>query len=101
MDLRKCSLLMRRLSVGAVFALSALLAGCVVETADPVDDLGEEVAEAESQLDPYAQEKDVTPGEDKKDPDPNPWRWTEESDPGPHPDSLVEHVPSKGHGNDE
>ena len=98
------ALLMRGAAAGAIVALSAMLTGCVVDTADAGD--GEDIAESASELDhvatPGGGVEEAT-GDDQKDPDPVPWRphVQESDDPNPDPDSVAQSIATPGSGNND
>lgn len=88
-------------------AATALMAGCVVESADSIPDPNEVIAEAESLLDesdsPAAPESPSVVDAPIMDPDPDPWRPInmQNSDPT-DPDCLkATHTPSPSGGHDE
>jgi predicted small secreted protein len=97
----KMALLMRGPAAGAIVALSAMLTGCVVDTADAGD--GEDIAETASDLDLVIHPggggvpEEIT-GEPQQDPDPVPWRphVRGQDDPNPDPDHVPQSIPTPG-----
>lgn len=100
------ALLIRGAAAGAIVALSAMLVGCVVDTADQGD--GEDVEESASELDQVTVSggglgEEIT-GDPQEDPDPVPWRPEIRQNDDPDPDPNLVHpinaTPGTGNHND-
>ena len=102
------ALLIRGAAAGAIVALSAMLTGCVVDTADPGDalDVAEDVAESTDELEQVGAPggpADEASGDHQKDPDPVPWRpdMLSNDDPDPDPNAVAHSISTTGPSNND